>query len=303
MGCVVSGTRCVRSLSDFRLTGRVSERTGGINGVRGILIRIGISKRRDGSNVSPGRTTFFYRDVDSFRGVEIGNVVAVTPGSTSRGRLETIFNKLGELSKRVGVPRARVGRLSVKVSKSCRVTVRRNTAVIHINANVFKDEWWLGFLSVFKNVVVDFMGGLLAVVKFGTRSSFSRRFFSRNTRSATGASTGFSTRDRFATSNGGGGIMGVRAATRLGLIIVRPRAFSSTHSVTGRLGDGGPIIVGLRFIRGSVTEEVISFLDNTICTLSKGVRGMSGNVFVVAPCGIKVVNSFGSRLHDGNVFP
>ncbi len=48
IGSVISEMRLVRSISDVGLTGRVSGRTLGVNGIVSILLRIGVNRRRSG---------------------------------------------------------------------------------------------------------------------------------------------------------------------------------------------------------------------------------------------------------------
>lgn len=133
---MVSGISCVRSLSELSLTGRVSGQTS--QGV-GYFIRIGISKRRSGRKVGPRRMTSFVSYLTSCGGLGIVNLVAVTPLSSSRRLLHSYFQGLGGLRAGIGSLKfsfTPYARLSVNVSGSFSLTVRRNTAVIEVNATL-----------------------------------------------------------------------------------------------------------------------------------------------------------------------
>lgn len=97
------------------------------------------------------------------------------------------------------------------------------------------------------------------------------------------------------------GIIGVRAATRLRIILIGPREFRRTTTVNSGLGRGHAIILGLRSAGESVTHHLLSFLDNITCTGGNRVGEITGDACVVAPCGISIVNSLVSRLRGGNV--
>lgn len=143
MGCVVSGMSLVRSISSIGLTRAVRGRTTGRGLATGVLVRMGITRRRDGFKLGARRILPFVRGVTGFRRVGIYKLVAVTPFISGPRRGHRVFTGLRGLSISVGrggVSGICIGVLSVKVAGSCRITVRRKTAVIQIKANVFNTE-------------------------------------------------------------------------------------------------------------------------------------------------------------------
>lgn len=79
-----------------------------------------------------------------------------------------------------------------------------------------------------------------------------------------------------------------RHPATVGMIMVRPGMFRSSRGVARRLHSVHPMLVGFRGASPRRTTHVMSFMSNTACTLSNGLRGMNGSVFVYMPMGVSV---------------
>ncbi len=227
-------------------------------------------------------------------GVEIYKLVTVPPVYRGNGSGHGCFGGVCGLFVSVesgGVSGDFVGVLSVKVSSSFSVTIRRNTGLMEINATLFKGHccvrWGFGWDRSGRVKLFSDVGGVVAVPR---RSRFRRRVGTRERR-AEGARPRGHPRRPHMLKNGPGD---TRPNT-VRIILMGPSHFRSMASVTSRLGTGGAIILGLRIYSHSMSQEVVSFLDNTTCTGRKDVQGITISAFVVMPAGISMVNRLVAR--------
>lgn len=154
VGTILNSTRLVRSINSLRLTRTVSDhtihgvRTNRLTNPRHILVRIGIDNRRSGKNFSPSRVHTTTNRLTRLRKVYIRKLVAVTPqkgGSITHHA----FTKLHRLESRLRTTRPSLGlpRLSYNVDRSFRPTLRRNSALIHLNEMMFDPRFTMGWNS------------------------------------------------------------------------------------------------------------------------------------------------------------
>lgn len=146
MGSVTPFVRAVRDVSSLGLLRRIGGRTTGRSHVVHILLRVRVTRRRTGRNFDPSR---YHRLLcgllpRTLPCVQVYKLVKVTAGASSASLVGGRFRGVRRLFARLGGSMFGNSRcfyrLSVKVDRSCPVTVHRNDAVVHVKADVFKRQ-------------------------------------------------------------------------------------------------------------------------------------------------------------------